>query len=160
VMLMVMDDFNNIVQLTGLSPIIFQLSGLLLVVAGIFLFISLFPLLGLAPRDLRSLLVVPAALFLWSVVGLIVGTLFVPGSPIDVAYGLGEELLPTARSSLVLYLIFGVVLAGTYVTLYRWVYPRLPAWLRTEIVSLTWKDLGFPAVLAVICVVVGILIIT
>jgi hypothetical protein len=160
VMLMVMDDFNNIVQLTGLSPIIFQLSGLLLVVAGIFLFISLFPLLGLAPRDLRSLLVVPAAIFLWSVVGLIVGTLFVPGSPIDVAYGLGEEILATARSSLVLYLIFGVVLAGTYVTLYRWVYPRLPAWLRTATVSLTWKDLGFPAVLAVICVVVGILIIT
>ena len=50
VMLMVMDDFNNIVQLTGLSPIIFQVTGLILVVAGIFLFVSLFPLLGLAPE--------------------------------------------------------------------------------------------------------------
>jgi hypothetical protein len=160
VILMVMDDFNNIVQLTGLSPIIFQVTGLILVVAGIFLFISLFPLLGLAPRDLRSLFVVPAAFFLWAIAGLIVGTLFVPGSPIDVAYGLGEEILATARSSLVLFATFGVVLAGTYVTLYRWIYPGLPAWLRTEFVSLTWKDLRFPAVLAAICLIVGVMIIT
>ena len=159
VMLMVMDDFNNIVQLTGLSPIIFQVSGLMLIVVGIFLFVSLFPLLGLAPRDFKSLIVVPAAFFLWAVVGLIVGTLFVPGSPIDVVYGLGEDVLMTARTSLVLYLIFGMVLAGTYVTLYRWVHPKLPAWLRTETISLTWKDLRFPAVLAAICVILGVIII-
>jgi hypothetical protein len=160
VILMVMDDFNNIVQLTVLSPMIFWVMGLMLVVAGFFLFVSLFPLLGLTPRDLRSQVVVPAAFFLWSMVGLIVGTLFVPGSPIDVVYGLGEEIRSTAKSSLVLYLISGVVLAGTYITLYRWVYPKLPAWLRTEKVSLTWKDLRIPAVLAAISVVLGILVIT
>jgi hypothetical protein len=160
VILMVMDDFNNIVQLTGLSPIIFRVTGLMLVVAGIFLFVSLFPLLGLAPRNLKSLFVVPAGLFLWALVGLIVGTLVVPGSPVDVEYGLGEEILGTARSSLTLFVVFGLVLAGTYVTLYRWAYPRLPAWLRTETVSLTWKDLRLSAVLAAISVVLGVMIIT
>ena len=160
VILMVMDDFNNIARLTGLSPVIFQALGLILTVVGIFLFVSLFPLLGLAPRDRRTLVVVPAAFFFWVLVGLIVGTLFVPGSPIDVVYGLGEEILATAKSSLVLFVIFGVVLAGTYITLYRWVYPKLPAWLRTETVRLTWKDLRIPAELAAISVVLGILVIT
>ncbi len=160
VMLMVMGDFNNILLLTGLSPIIFRVTGLMLVVVGIFLFISLFPLLGLSPRDLRSLFMVPAAFFLWALVGLIVGTLVVPGSPADVVYGLGEEILTSAKSSLNLYLITGAVLAGTYVTLYRWANPRLPAWLRADTVQLTWKDLSLPTSLAVVSVILGILIIT
>ena len=159
VILMVQDDFNNIVQLTGMSPIIFQVMGSMLAVAGIFLFVSLFPLLGLAPRDLRSLFVAPAAFFLWALVGLIVGTLFVPGSPADVVYGLGEEILASAKSSLALFVIFGVVLAGTYVTLYRWVYPSLPAWLRTETVQLVWKDLALPGMLAAISIILGLIVI-
>jgi hypothetical protein len=160
VILLVEDDFNNIVQLTSMSPIIFRVTGSMLAVAGIFLFVSLFPLLGLAPRDLKSLFVVPATFFLWAAVGLIVGYLFVPGSPVDVVYGLGEGILASAKSSLVLNVIFGVILAGTYVTLYRWVYPRLPAWLRTETVHLTWKDLRLPGLLAVISVAIGLIIIT
>jgi len=159
VMLMVMDDFNNIVHLTGLSPIIFQATGLILVITGIFFFVSLFPLLGLAPRDFKSLIVVPAAFFLWAVVGLIVGTLFVPGSPIDVVYGLGEDILMTARTSPILYVVFGLILAGTYVTLYRWVSPILSAWLRTDTVQLAWKDLRLPALLAVVSVILGVMII-
>ena len=160
VMLMVMDDFNNIVQLTGISPIIFRVMGLMLVVAGIFLFVSLFPLLGLAPRNFKSLIVVPAAFFLWALVGLIVGTLVVPGSPIDVVYGLGESILATAKTSLVLYIAFGLILAGTYVTLYRWAFPRLPDWLRMETAQLAWKDLRIPALLAVSSVAIGLIIIT
>ena len=160
VMLMVMGDFTNIVLLSGLSPIIFRVTGLILAVAAVFLFVSLFPLLGLDPRDIRSLFVVPAAFFLWALVGLIVGTMVVPGSPADVVYGLGEEILAIAKSSLPLYLITGAVLAGTYVTLYRWVYPRLPAWLRTETVQLAWKDLRIPALLAVSSVAIGLIIIT
>jgi hypothetical protein len=160
VILLLQDDFNNIVQLTGMSSIIFLVAGSLLAVAGIFLFVSLLPLLGLAPRDLKSLFVVPVALFLWALVGLIVGYLFVPGSPAGVVYGLGEDILATARSSLVLYVVLGVVLAGIYVTLYRWVYPRLPAWLRTETVRLDWKDMRLPALLAAISVVLGLILIT
>jgi hypothetical protein len=160
VILMVQDDINNIVQLTGLSPIIFQVTGSMLVVAGIFLFVSLFPLLGLAPKDLRSLFVVPAAFFRLVLVGLLVGTLFVPGSPADVVYGLGESILATAKSSLVLFVIFGVLLAVTHVTLYRWVYPRLPAWLQAETVQLAWKNLRLPAVLGVVSVILGLVIIS
>jgi hypothetical protein len=47
-----------------------------------------------------------------------------------------------------------------YVTLFRWVYPRLPAWLRTETVTLTWKDLRLPALLAAVSVILGLIIIT
>jgi hypothetical protein len=159
VMLMVMGDFTSIVLLTGLSPTIFRVMGLIIGVAGIFLFVSLFPLLGLAPRDLRSLFAVPAALFLWALVGLIVGTLVVPGSPADVVHGLGEEILAIAKSSLPLYLIAGTVLAGTHVSLYRRLYPKLPSWLRAETVTLTWKDLRLPAVLAAVSVILGLIII-
>jgi len=114
----------------------------------------------LAPRDLRSLFVVPAAFFLWALVGLIAGYLFVPGSPADIIYGLGESILATAKSSLVLFVILGVVLAVTHVTLYRWVYSRLPAWLRAETVQLAWKDLHLPGLLTVFSVILGLIIIT
>lgn len=160
VILMVMDDFNNIARLTGLSPAIFQLMGLILTVVGIFLFVSLFPLLGLNLKDLRSLIVVPAAFLLWALIGLVAGYLFVPGSPADVVYGLGEDILMTAKTSPILYVVFGLILAGTYVTLYRWAYPKLPAGLQTETIMLTWKDLLLPAMLAAISVILGVIIIT
>lgn len=159
VILSVMDDFNNIVQLTGMSPIIFRVTGLMLTTTGIFLFVSLFPLLGLLTRNAQSLFVIPAAFFLWAVVGLIAGYLVVPNSPADVVYDLGEEILASARSSLILYVIFGVVLAGFYVTLYHRVFSRLPAWLQTETIQLDWKDLRVHAVLAVISIILGLLII-
>ena len=47
-----------------------------------------------------------------------------------------------------------------YLTLYRWISPRLPSWLRSETVALTWKDLRIPALLAVLSVLLGLLIIT
>jgi hypothetical protein len=159
VILMVMDDFNNIARLTDLSPAIFQLMGLILTVVGIFLFVSLFPLFGLNPKDLRSLILVPAAFLLWTLVGLVVGYLFVPGSPADVVYGLGEDILMTVRISPILYVVFGLILAGTYVTLYRWAYPKIPALLRSETVSLTWKDLRLPAGLAAVSVILRVIII-
>ena len=53
-----------------------------------------------------------------------------------------------------------MLLAVLYVTLYRKIHPRLPAWLRTETVVLTWKDLRLPALLAAVSVILGILIIT
>jgi hypothetical protein len=60
-------DYYNIMKLTGISPAIFYVMGILLAGSGIFFFISLFPLLGLAPQDKRSLVVLPAGVFLWSV---------------------------------------------------------------------------------------------
>ncbi len=160
VILSIMDDFNNIVQLTGIAPIFLRVMGSILVIAGIFLFVSVFPLLGLSPRNIKTLFVIPAALFLWAVVGWVAGTLFVPGSPAEVVHDLGEEITTSAKSSLLLYLIFGAVLAGIYVTLYRWAQPRLPAWLQTETVHLDWKNLRLPAFLAGLSVISGLLIIS
>jgi len=40
------------------------------------------------------------------------------------------------------------------------VYPKLPAWLRTEAIHLTWKDLRLPALLAAVSVILGLIIIT
>jgi hypothetical protein len=46
-----------------------------------------------------------------------------------------------------------------YVTLFRRISPRLPAWLRNETVDLTWKDLRLPAILWAICVGIGLIIV-
>jgi hypothetical protein len=56
--------------------------------------------------------------------------------------------------------IMGVLIAIIYVGLYRWMYPKLPAWLRSETVNLTWKDLRLPALLAAFSVVIGLIVIT
>ena len=82
-----------------------------------------------------------------------------PGSPIDLEYFLGREIIFSANS-FVFPMIIGIVLAVLYVTLFRKLYPRLPAWLRTETVSLTWKDLRLPGILWAVSVIIGLIIIT
>jgi len=52
-----------------------------------------------------------------------------------------------------------VILTLLYVTLYRKLQPRLPAWLRTEKVEPTWKNLRLPALLAVVSLVIGLIIV-
>lgn len=153
-------DYNNIVRLTGFSPTLFHVLNGTLAVVGIFLFISCFPLLGLAPRQLRALLVIPAGLVLWGLVGVAVAYLIVPGSPIDVRYHLGESLINGSKMYPTYGWILGLLFAGLYLTLYRWIEPRLPAGLRTEAVTLTWKDLGLPAILAAVSSALGLFLIT
>jgi hypothetical protein len=153
-------DFYNIMQLTGLPGVVFYVPGILLILVGIFFFVSLLPLLGLGMEDGRSLFPVPAGLLLWSILSIPVAYLFVPGSPIDVQYQLGGEIIQTANTTPILAGIMGVLIAAIYVGLYRWVYPRLPALLRTETVQLAWKDLRLSALLATISVILGLIIIT
>jgi hypothetical protein len=153
-------DYYNIMQLTGLPGAVFYVPGILLILVGIFFFVSLLPLLGLAPKDARSLFPVPAGLLLWSILSIPVAYLFVPGSPIDVQYQLGGEIIQTANSTPIMAGIMGVLIAAIYVGLYRWIYPKLPAWLRSETVNLTWKDLRLPGILWAVSVVVGLIIIT
>ena len=54
-----------------------------------------------------------------------------------------------------LMLFLGVI----YLTLYRLIYPRIPSWLKTETVLLTWKDLRIPALSAAACVILGLILI-
>ena len=152
-------DFYNILYLTGLPPTVFYVLGITLAVAGVSLFVSLFPLLGLAPEDRRPLLVVPAALFMWKVLSAIVANRFVPGSSIDVQYNLAGEILMGVNSSPLFEVIIGVVLALTYVVLYRRVYRRLPLSLQTEKVNIAWGDLRNPALLFTFSVILGLIII-
>jgi hypothetical protein len=153
-------DFYNIMQLTGLPGVVFYVPGILLILVGIFFFVSLLPLLGLAPEDARSLFPVPAGILLWSILSIPVAYLFIPGSPIDIQYQLAGEIIQTANTTPILAGIVGVLIAAIYVGLYRWMYPKLPAWLRTETVNLTWKDLRLPGILSAVSVIVGFIIIT
>jgi len=90
---------------------------------------------------------------------MLVAHLVVPGSPYDVQYSIAAELIPNTNN-FAIGTASWVILAMLYVTLFRWVYPRLPAWLRTETVALTWKDLRLPALLAAVSVILGLIIIT
>lgn len=153
-------DTDNVVRITGLPESLFTVMGILLFIAGIFFMMSLFPLLGLAPEDRKSLLVVPAAYFLQGVIGLLVAYLCIPGSPADTRYLLGSDLIMTAHVGAVAVPIVGLFLAVIYVGLYRRIYRKLPAGLRSETTSLSWKDLRIPGFLAAICVIMGLIIIT
>ena len=152
-------DANNLVRLTGLPVSLFTAMGILLFITGIFFMISIFPLLGLAPENIKSLLVVPAAFFIQGVIGLLVAYLCIPGSPADIRFLLGYDLMMIAHISAILIPIVGLFLAVIYVSLYRWIYRKLPVGLRTETVTLTWKDLRIPGFLAAISVVIGLIII-
>ena len=152
-------DFRNLVQTFGLSPIPFWILGILIFLGGSFLLFSLFSLLGLDPRDKKALFVLPAATFLLSLLSFLVAAIFVPGSPIDRAYFLAREIMAESKMML-LHVGFGLLVAVLYVTVYRLIQPRLPAWLHTETVALTWKDLRLPALLAFISLVIGLIVIT
>jgi hypothetical protein len=152
-------DYYHVMQLTGIPAVAFYVPGILLVLVGIFFFISLLPLLGLPPGDGKPLIAIPAGLLLWSLLSLPVAYLFAPGSPIDVQYHRGEEILQTATRAPITTTITGLLIAAIYVGLYRWIYPRLPAWLRTESVDLAWKDLRLPAMLATFSVAIGLTVV-
>ena len=151
-------DFRNLVQTNGLSPIPFFILGALIILVGLAILFALFPLLGLDHRDKRALFVLPAALFLQSALSFLVAILFVPGSPIDQQYFLGQEIMAGANSFLMA-AVTGVILALLYITLYRKLQPKLPAWLQTKKVEPTWKDLRLPALLAVVSLVIGLIIV-
>jgi hypothetical protein len=152
-------DFANVVQKTGLPTAPFVILGALIFCIGLVSFFSLLPLAGLDPRDRRTLFAIPAAMFLVSVLSFLVAHLFVIGSPIDREYSLGREILLTANSSLLLYPMFGLLLALLYVTVFRKLYPRMPAWLRTKTIDLTWKDLRLPGILWAVSLVIGLVVV-
>jgi hypothetical protein len=152
-------DFYNIIVITGLPAMVFYPLFFILAVVGIFFFVSLFPLLGLAPGDRKSLFVLPAGMLLYSAVGLIFANLFIPGSPIDLQYHLAPEILSAATYRPIFMGLIGVLLAVIYTTLYRKGYKRLPIGLRMEVSSLTWRDLWVPGLLFTISMIIGVFVI-
>lgn len=153
-------DFDNVVQSTGLPAVLFLISGALILCIGLISLLSLFPLVGLDPWDHKALFILPAAIYLISVFSFLAAHLFVPGSPFDLEYFMGREIMVAANPFIFLFfLIFGVVLPVLYVTLFHKLFPRLPAWLRNETVKLTWKDLRLPGILWAVSVVIGLVIV-
>ncbi len=152
-----MGDFQNVVQKTGLPAVLFIIPGAVIFCIGVLSFFSLLPLVGLDPREKKALFVLPAAMWLISAISMLVAHLFVPGSPINLEYFAGREILLSVNNFIFLYL--GIVLAVLYITLFRWLYPHLPAWLRTEVVQPARKDLFLPATLWAVCVTIGLIIV-
>ena len=124
-------DYHNIMIITGWSPLYFYAISLILTVVGVFFFVSLFPLLGLAPEDRKSLLVLPIGMLLFTVLGNTHCLFLVPGSPIDLQYHLAHKSSCRRITGLSLWGAIGILLALIYITLYRslyreflWVYAR------------------------------------
>jgi len=151
-------DFHNLVIITGMSENIFHVFDIVLAVVGIFFFLSLLPLLGLAPEDKKSLFVLPVSMLLYSLLRLAIAHLFVPGSLADIQYHLADEILVSAKYR-PLFCLVGVLLSVIYMTLYRRIYQKLSAGLRTEKVSLSWRDLSYPGLLFTISLILGIIVI-
>ncbi len=152
-------DYRNLMQITGLPGIVLIVLGTLIACVGLILFFSLLPLLGVSARDRKALLVIPAAMFLWASISMIVAHLVVPGSPFDVKYVLAGEIVPVTNEYYI-NAAMGVLFASLYLTFYRWVRPRLPAGLRMETISLTWDNFRLPGLLFVVSIALGFLIIT
>jgi hypothetical protein len=151
-------DFRNIMHLTGLPSIVFNIIGFMIAAVGLVCLLSLLPLLGLSPRDKKALLVLPAGYFLWGLLSTVVAYLFIPGSPFVVRWHLAGEILQSANSFLWVPLL-GLFIGVIYLTFYRRVYTRLPAGLQTATASLVWKDLRIPALLFAISLVLGLIVI-
>ena len=152
-------DEYNIMLITGWSATGFYVISIILIMAGIFSFITLLPLLGLVPEDKKTLFVLPAGMLLYTAVGLPIAYFLVPGSPIDVRYHLAHEIIMSTYYQPLLMVSTGLLLAVIYITLYRMFYKRLPINIRTELASLSWRDFWYPGLLFIISVILGLIII-
>ena len=152
-------DYHNIMTITGWSPTGFYLISLINIIGGIFFLISLFPLLGFKPQDRKTLFVLPAGMLLFTALGLTIAYFLVPGSPIDVQYHVAHEIIMSAYSRPLFMGAVGIFLALIYTTLYRSLFRRIPAGLRTELTSLSWREFWYPGLLFSISVILGLIII-
>ena len=152
-------DYYNILTIKGWSPVGFYGISLIMIVVGIFFLISLFPLLGLKPEDRKSLFVLPVGMLLFTALGLLIANLLVPGSPIDVRYHLTNEIIVSTKYRPIFMGSIGLLLALIYITLYRRLYRRIPASLRSEVVSLSWRDFWYPGLLFTISMILGFMVI-
>lgn len=153
----IQDDFRNLVQATGLPAAPFLILGALIFCLGLIAFLSLFPLMGMDPGDNKALFALPAGMFLGGVLSFLAAHIFVLDSPIHQEHFMGWEIL--SDNFFLFYVPFGLFFALLYVNLFRKLSPRLPAWLRAESVTLTWKDQRLPAILWTVSIVIGLVII-
>ncbi len=152
-------DFFNVARVTNLPVGLFFGIDLLLFISGIVLFVSLLPLFGLKADDLNGLWALPLGMGLYGVLGLVLASILAPISPFAIRYDLVREIQLSAGFRPLLMTAAGLLFAGLYVTLYRAIRKKLPAFLRTECRPLEWRDLRVPAILAVLSIAAGLVII-
>ena len=100
----------------------------------------------------------PVAFMLWSGVSILVAHLVVPGSPIDAIYHDGDWSSGRPMANWQSFLQNAAGLAVIYLTLFRLFYSRLPSWLKSETVQISWNDLRIPALSAAACVILGLIL--
>jgi hypothetical protein len=154
-----MGDDYNILTITGWSPVFFYAIDLILIVVGIFFLSSLFPLLGLAPGEKRSLFILPTGMVLYTLLSLLIAYTLVPGSPIDLQFDLAFQIKTSANYRPIFMGAVGILLALIYIILYRFLYRKIPAGLRTEVIHLSWRDLWYPGLLFIISMILGLMVI-
>jgi len=152
-------DFYNVTRVTALPVGLFFSIDVLLFILGIILFGSLIPLYGLKAEDLKTLWVFPLGMGLFGLVGAAVAYALVPLSPFAVQYGLVQAILMSANFRPLLMALAGLLFASVYVSLYRSSARKLPAGLRMVYHPLVWRDLRWPAALALVSILLGVIII-
>jgi hypothetical protein len=153
-------DYFNIMQIMGWPATGFYVISLILTVVGFFFFLSLMPLLGLAPENAQTLFVLPSAMLLYTAVGLPIAYFLVPGSPIDMRYHLASEIIQSAYYRPIFMVSIGILLGVIYITLYRNVYQRIPRAFQTGTVNLSWRKFWYPGLLFTISIILGLIVVT
>jgi hypothetical protein len=152
-------DYYNIMLIMGWPATGFYLISPILIVVGIFFFLSLMPLLGLAPDNRKTLFALPLAMLLYTTVGLPIAYFVVPGSPIDMRYHLAGEIIQSAYYRPIFMSSIGILLSVIYITLFRKVYHRIPHAIKTETINLSWRDFWYPGLLFTVSVILGLIVV-
>jgi hypothetical protein len=150
-------DMSWVMYFTGLPAILFYVFGCVLIVLGIFFFLLLFPLIGLAPEDKKSFFVVPIGISLYSCLVVIFSNVF---EPVSHEIALNEPVgyaLTRAYNYLIIGVLLGVILSILYFKFYHKYFHRLPQSLQTEKVFVTSKDVRIPGIISTLFIVLLLL---
>jgi hypothetical protein len=130
-------DVQLMLQPTGLPGIIFIGWGTIQLILGIFLYLSVLPLSGLALEGKKSFVVIPAAMLMYTALGRLIVHIFIASSLIDERiFGFGSFIVNASNNSLILFPLVGLIFALLYATLYRNVYHKLTDWLHVDTAKL------------------------
>jgi len=142
-------DFYKIMELTGLPANFFIIIGIVFLCIGIFFFMTLFPLIGIDPEGRKSttLIAIFLGFSLYNVLLAIYTYLFATE----------EFLFYRANNFLIIGGMLALIITILYVTLYRKYYRKLPSTLRTDIGTVTWKDLQIPGAVFILILAFSLL---
>lgn len=148
-------DFYLVMAATGLPAALFLILGLAAIVGGIFLFLPLFPLLGIAPQNGRARIfaVLLPGFLTYNILLFGYTRLFAAAAESSVPL---EILHYRARNFLVMGAILALITALLYSTWYRAAYPKLPPAWASPTGRVSWQNLLLPGLIFAILLVLGL----